>query len=66
MQKCVALSSCEPEFMTAIVASCQAIWLKNLLAQVTGESIGPITLYIDNKSAIDLAKTLFFMDVASI
>lgn len=59
-QRCVALSSCKAEFMAATAAACQAIWLKNLLAEVTGKSEGPVVLYIDNKSAIDLAKNPVF------
>lgn len=46
--------------MAATAAACQAIWLKNLLAEVTGKSGGPVVLYIDNKSAIDLAKNPVF------
>ncbi|XP_074327259.1 secreted RxLR effector protein 161-like [Apium graveolens] len=61
-QRCVALSSCEAEFMAATAAACQAIWLKNLLVQITGEHIGLVVLYIDNKSAIDLAKNPVFHD----
>lgn len=59
-QRCVALSSCEAEFMAATSAACQGIWLRNVLAQITGESIGPVTLCIDNRSAIDLAKNPVF------
>lgn len=59
-QRCVALSSCETEFMAATAAACQGIWLRNLLIQITGEKIGPVTLLIDNKSEIDLAKNPTF------
>lgn len=59
-QKCVALSSCEAELMAATTADCQGIWLRNILSRVTSETIGPVTLYIDNRSAIDLAKNLMF------
>ncbi|WOG95898.1 hypothetical protein DCAR_0415227 [Daucus carota subsp. sativus] len=59
-QRCVALSSCEAEFMAATAAACQAIWLRNLLGKLTGGDIGPVILYIDNKSAIDLAKNPVF------
>ncbi|XP_074362729.1 secreted RxLR effector protein 161-like [Apium graveolens] len=52
----VALSSCEAEFITATTAACQGIWIRNVLRQTTGEFIGPVVLFIDNKSAIDLAK----------
>lgn len=34
-QRCVALSSCEAEFMAATAAACQAIWLRKLLTQIT-------------------------------
>lgn len=59
-QRCVALSSCEAEFMAATAAACQAIWLKKLLGQITGKETGPVTIFIDNKSAIDLAKNPVF------
>ncbi|GJX22080.1 zinc finger, CCHC-type containing protein [Tanacetum coccineum] len=35
-QTTVALSSCEAEFMAATTAVCQGIWLRELLAEVTG------------------------------
>lgn len=59
-QRCVALSSCEAEFMAATAAACQGIWLRNLLGKLTDAVIGPVVLYIDNKSAIDLAKNPVF------
>lgn len=34
-QRCVALSSCEAEFMAATAAACQGIWLRNLLSRIT-------------------------------
>ena len=59
-QKCVALSSCEAEFMAATAAACQGIWLRNLLGNITDNLIGPVVLYVDNRSAIDLAKNPVF------
>lgn len=59
-QKCVPLSSCEAEFMAATAAACQGIWLRNILSQISAAYIGPVTLCIDNKSAIDLAKNPMF------
>ncbi|MDV3180562.1 MAG: reverse transcriptase domain-containing protein, partial [Candidatus Phytoplasma australasiaticum] len=59
-QKCVALSSCEAEFMAATAAACQGIWLRNILSRITSEAVGPVVLYIDNRSAIDLAKNPMF------
>ncbi|XP_074327179.1 secreted RxLR effector protein 161-like [Apium graveolens] len=59
-QKCVALSSCEAEFMAATAAAFQGIWLCNILSQITSETVGPVILCIDNHSAIDLAKNPMF------
>lgn len=59
-QRCVALSSCEAEFMAATAAACQGVWLRNLLGKLTDKDIGPVVLYVDNKSAIDLAKNPVF------
>lgn len=59
-QRCIALSSCEAEFMAATSAACQGIWLRNVLSQITSDHIGPVTLCIDNRSAIDLAKNPLF------
>ncbi|KAG7546288.1 Zinc finger CCHC-type [Arabidopsis suecica] len=59
-QNTVALSSCEAEFMAATEASKQAIWLQDLLSEVTGKTCEKVVLRIDNKSAIALAKNLVF------
>lgn len=48
-QRCVALSSCEAEFMAATAAACQGIWLNNLLSRIMDVNIGPVVLYIDNQ-----------------
>lgn len=55
-QKCVALSSCEAEFMAANMATCQGVWFRRLVKEITGEKIGPVTIFIDNKSALELVK----------
>lgn len=59
-QRCVALSSCEAEFMAATAAACQGVWLRNLLEQITNKKQGPVIIFVDNKSAIDLAKNPVF------
>lgn len=59
-QRYVALSSCEAEFMAATTAACQGVWLRNLLSQITNVQPSPVIIYIDNKSAIDLAKNQVF------
>ncbi|XP_074346193.1 secreted RxLR effector protein 161-like [Apium graveolens] len=59
-QRCVALSSCEAEFMAATAAACPEIWLRKMVSQVTGNLVKPVVLYIDIRSAIDLAKNPVF------
>lgn len=59
-QKCVALSSCEAEFMAATSATCQGIWIRRLLGVLTEKIISPMVLYVDNKSALDLMKNPVF------
>ncbi|XP_074346207.1 secreted RxLR effector protein 161-like [Apium graveolens] len=59
-QRCVALSSCEAEFMAATAATCQGVWLQKLLSQIVNVKLGPVVMYLDNKSAIDLAKNPTF------
>jgi hypothetical protein len=59
-QNTVALSSCEAEFMAATDAACQAIWLRELLSEITGESPQVTRLLVDNKSAIQLMKNPVF------
>ena len=59
-QETVALSSCEAEFMAATEASKQAIWLQELLEEVTEQEYQKIVIYIDNKSAIALTKNPVF------
>ncbi|KAL8157797.1 hypothetical protein AgCh_002489 [Apium graveolens] len=47
------------EFMASTATACQKVWLKNLLNQIMDMDVGPVVLYIDNRSAIDLAKNPF-------
>ncbi|XP_074363749.1 secreted RxLR effector protein 161-like [Apium graveolens] len=65
-QRCVALSSCEDEFMAATAAACQGVWLQKMPSQIVNIKQGPVIMYVDNKSAIDLAKNPTFMVEASI
>nr|GEW74221.1 hypothetical protein [Tanacetum cinerariifolium] len=51
-QTTVALSSCEAELMVATSATCQAIWLRELLAEVTGLERQKMIIRVDNKSTI--------------
>lgn len=59
-EKTVALSSCEAEFMAATAATKQALWLRNLLGELTGNELKVVTLRVDNNSAIALMKNPMF------
>ncbi|KAG6472324.1 hypothetical protein ZIOFF_069784 [Zingiber officinale] len=59
-QKTVALSSCETKFMAATTAACHALWLRSLASELTGVKPKPVTLFVDNKSAIALMKNPVF------
>ncbi|XP_074351843.1 secreted RxLR effector protein 161-like [Apium graveolens] len=59
-QRCVALSSCEAEFMAATAAACQVSGLQRILSHIMDIKSGLVTLYIDNCSAVDLAKNPMF------
>ena len=59
-QPTVALSSCEAEFMAATEAAKQAIWLKELMAEIMNKEDKKVVLKIDNKSAIALTKNPVF------
>lgn len=55
-QKTVALSSYEVEFMVVVAMACQALWLLSLIDELRRCKPKPVTLFVDNKSAIGLMK----------
>jgi hypothetical protein len=55
-QAIVALSTCEVEYVAASSTVCEAIWLMNLLKELEHPQEEPIVIYVDNQSAIKLAK----------
>ena len=59
-QKIVALSSCEPDYVTTITTSCQGIWLARLIGDLINEDEISMMLMVDNKSAIALSTNLEF------
>lgn len=61
-QGTVALSSCEAEYMAACAATCQAMWLREMVSEVTGEPARTVVLKVDNTSAIALVKNPVFHD----
>ena len=56
----VALSSREAEFMAAIEAAKQSIWLQELMSEITGRKVERTLIRVENKSAIALAKNQVF------
>jgi hypothetical protein len=46
----VALSSTEEEYMTAIQAACEAIWMINIFFSLFGSHLDLTVIYCDNKS----------------
>jgi hypothetical protein len=59
-EKIVALSSCEAEFVVAIAAAMQAMWLRSLLSELTKKKLQCVIIHVDNKSAIQLMKNHVF------
>ena len=59
-QPTVALSSTEAEYRGAAIATCDAIWPKQLLRDLQVEVSDPTTIYCDNLSSIQLAKNPIF------
>nr|GEU44762.1 retrovirus-related Pol polyprotein from transposon TNT 1-94 [Tanacetum cinerariifolium] len=61
-QPIITLSSCEVEYVAATSCVCHAIWLKSMLNELHMVQEDAIEIYVDNKSAIDLAKNPVYND----
>ena len=61
-QPIVTLSTCEAEYVAATSCVCHAIWLRNLLKELNLPQEEPTKIFVDNKSAIALAKNPVFHD----
>ena len=61
-QPIVTLSTCEAEYVAATSCVCHAIWLRNLLKEICLTQEEPTKVFVDNKSAIALAKNPVFHD----
>eukprot|EP00253_Pinus_taeda_P002223 PITA_02223 len=59
-QQVVALSSTEAEYRGAVKASCEAVWLRRMLAHMHASQTGPTSLFCDNQGVLKLAKNLVF------
>jgi len=61
-QKSVALSTCEAEYVAGAAGACQAMWLIQLLGDITGKQVQQPILKMDNQSAITLSKNPILHD----
>nr|GEW30773.1 retrovirus-related Pol polyprotein from transposon TNT 1-94 [Tanacetum cinerariifolium] len=61
-QPIITLSSCEVEYIAATSCVCHAIWLRSMLKELHMEQEDATEIYVDNKSAIDLAKNPVYHD----
>eukprot|EP00253_Pinus_taeda_P027748 PITA_27748 len=59
-QPVVYLSTTEVEYVVAIAAACQAVWLRRVLRDLCHEQENDTTIYYDNSSAIALSKNSIF------
>jgi hypothetical protein len=55
-QLIVMLSSCEVEYIATNSVVCHLIWLRNMIKHLGFSQKNPLEIYIDNRSAIALAK----------
>ena len=61
-QSIITLSTCEVVYVAATSCVCHAIWLQNLLKEIGLPQKELTKFFVDNKSAIDLAKNPVFHD----
>eukprot|EP00253_Pinus_taeda_P023488 PITA_23488 len=59
-QQAVALSSTEAEYRGAVKASCEAVWLRRMLADMHVSQTGPTSLFCDNQGVLKLSKNPVF------
>ena len=59
-QQAHALSSTEAEYRGAVKAACEAVWLRQMLADMHISQAGPTSLFSDNQAVLKLAKNPVF------
>ena len=55
-QPTVVLLTMEAKYIAVAAATCEAIWLQQLISELGINTIGPIPIHIDNRAAIKLTK----------
>ena len=61
-QSCVALSTAEVEYVAALLASSEAVWMRNLLSNLFDLQLDDTCIYCDKKSCVKLLENLVFHD----
>eukprot|EP00253_Pinus_taeda_P022312 PITA_22312 len=59
-QQAVSLSSTEAEYQGVVKASCEAVWLRRMLADMHASQTCPTSLFCDNQGVLKLAKNPVF------
>ena len=63
-QKSVALSTTEAKYIVAIMACCEAVWLRKLFSELFGHVLDTTMILCDNQSGIRLSNNLVFHDLS--
>ena len=58
----VALNSSEVEYMVESQATCEAIWMRNILVGLFSSQMDPIVIHCDNQSCNKISINLVFHD----
>ena len=61
-QSCVALSIAEAKYVTACSASCEAVWLRNLLSDIFDLQLNATCIHWDNQICVKLSENPVFRD----
>ena len=61
-QSCMALSTTEPEYVSACSASCEAVWLRKLLYDLFDLQLEVTCIFCENQSCVKLFENPMFHD----
>jgi hypothetical protein len=61
-QTCVVLSSPEAKYIALSVASCEVVWLRNILVDLFGHVLDSIVIHCDNQSCVKPSENIVFHD----
>ena len=58
----MALSTAEPEYVVACLASCEVVWLRKLLSGLFDLQLNATCIHCDNQSCVKLPENRVFHD----